>query len=164
MAKPLDPDIYRAAHAALGTKAVAAGLRVAGISVGDCAAAIDTPLQLTLNEVSTVATVAAPTVRSDVNVVQLAKVAAITAHIIFLLVVRPPVTSLMITSDYPAMLAKLCPVRLECGAYSLDLARERTRGSKVIETTGSLYELAIGFCSPHSIGDPSHDPCLLGKS
>lgn len=46
MAEPLDPDVYRAALAALGTKAAAAGLRavpVAGISVGGCAEAIGTP-------------------------------------------------------------------------------------------------------------------------
>ena len=46
MAEPLDPDVYRAAVAALGTKAAAAGLRavpVAGISVGGCAEAIGTP-------------------------------------------------------------------------------------------------------------------------
>ncbi len=46
MAEPLDPDIYRAAVAALATKAVAAGLRavpVAGISLGGCAEAIGTP-------------------------------------------------------------------------------------------------------------------------
>ena len=46
MATPLDPDVYRAAIAALATKAAAAGIRagpVAGISVGGCADAIGTP-------------------------------------------------------------------------------------------------------------------------
>lgn len=46
MAEALDPDVYRAAVAALATKAAAAGIRavsVAGISVGGCAEAIDTP-------------------------------------------------------------------------------------------------------------------------
>ena len=46
MAEPLDPDVYRAAVADLGTKAVAAGLPAApvvGISVGGCAEAIGTP-------------------------------------------------------------------------------------------------------------------------
>lgn len=46
MATPLDPDVHRAAIAALATKAAAAGIRavpVAGISVGGCADAIGTP-------------------------------------------------------------------------------------------------------------------------
>ncbi len=46
MAEPLDPDVYQAAVADLGTKAVAAGLPAApvvGISVGGCAEAIGTP-------------------------------------------------------------------------------------------------------------------------
>ncbi len=46
MAEPLDPDVYRAAVAALATKAAAAGILavpVAGISVGGCAEAIGTP-------------------------------------------------------------------------------------------------------------------------
>ena len=46
MAESLDPDTYRAAIAALATKATAAGIRavpVAGISVGGCADAIGTP-------------------------------------------------------------------------------------------------------------------------
>ena len=46
MAEALDPAVYRAAVAALGMKAVAAGLRavpVAGISLGGCAEAIGTP-------------------------------------------------------------------------------------------------------------------------
>ena len=46
MAEPLDPDVYRAAIAALATKATAAGIRavpVAGISIGGCADAIGTP-------------------------------------------------------------------------------------------------------------------------
>lgn len=46
MAEALDPDVYRAAVAALAMRAVAAGFRdvpVAGISVGGCAEAIGTP-------------------------------------------------------------------------------------------------------------------------
>ncbi|MGE0600658.1 MAG: hypothetical protein AB7J35_05190 [Dehalococcoidia bacterium] len=46
MAEALDPDTYRAAIAALATKATAAGIRavpVAGISIGGCAEAIGTP-------------------------------------------------------------------------------------------------------------------------
>lgn len=46
MAEALDPDVYRAALAALVAKAAAAGIHavpVAGISVGGCAEAIGTP-------------------------------------------------------------------------------------------------------------------------
>jgi len=46
MATPLNPDVYRAAIAALATKAAAAGIRavpMAGISVGGCADAIGMP-------------------------------------------------------------------------------------------------------------------------
>jgi hypothetical protein len=46
MAESLDPGVYRAAVAALATKAVVAGIlavHVAGISVGGCAEAIGTP-------------------------------------------------------------------------------------------------------------------------